>query len=153
MLMIDLLTSKITNQINKLNDIRNVMLYVFVLIVLAISWSSARTIQSNYELQKQITALKQQNQVITLGNQTIDLKNKYFQTDQYLELTARQSLGLAAPGETVKLVPKSVAMKYIDPSLSKQSDATASSNDTRSKYVKNLETWRDFLLGRNLTSD
>jgi len=141
-------------QMKQLNDVRNIALYLFVLIVLAIAWSSVKTIQNNYELQKAISTLKQQNEVIQLTNQNIDLQNKYLQTDQYLELAARQSLGLAAPGEKVLLVPKNVAMKYVDPSLSKQTNQDpAHSLDTRSKYIKNLETWRDFLLGRKIITD
>jgi cell division protein FtsB len=144
----------VRQQLKQLSDVRNVVLYLFVLVVLAIAWSSVKTIQSNYELQKAISTLKQQNEVIKLTNQNIALQNKYLQSDQYLEFAARQSLGLAAPGEKVMLVPKRVALKYVDPSLSKQTNTDpVSSLDTRSKYVKNLETWRDFLLGRKMLTD
>jgi cell division protein FtsB len=139
-------------QLKNLSDIRNVALYVFVIVLLAIAWSSAKTIQKNYDLQKQISTLKQQNQVIQIHNENIRLENKYYQTDQYLELTARQVLGLAAPGEKVLLIPKSVALKNIDPSRSKQVEPkTGNPIDNRSTYIKNMETWRDFLLGRNLS--
>ena len=144
----------IKNQKKQLSDVRNVVMYLFVLIVLAIAWSSVKTIQNNYDLQKSISALNQQNEVIKLTNQNIALQNKYLQTNQYLEMAARQSLGLAAPGEKVLLVPKNVALKYVDPALSKQvSVNTAPTLDTRSKYIKNLETWRDFLLGRKIISE
>jgi cell division protein FtsB len=69
----------------QLFDVRNIGLYIFGVVVLAIAWSGAKTVQNNYQLQKQISTLQQQN---TINNQ--------------------------------------------------------------SKYTKNLEDWRDFLLGRKL---
>jgi cell division protein FtsB len=138
----------------QLFDIRNIGLYIFGIVVLAITWSGVNTVQSNYDLQKNISELKQQNAVLDLQNENIDLQNKYLQTDQYLELAARQNLGLAAPGETVLLVPKATAMKYVNSSLgpSPKTDNNKS-NDNRSKFAQNLEDWRDFLLGRRLTAN
>jgi cell division protein FtsB len=136
----------------ELTDVRNIGLYVFAIIVLAISWSAAKTVQNNYELQKQISNLKQQNAVAKLQNENISLNNKYLQTDQYTELSARQNLGLAAPGEKVLVVPKNIAMKYVDKSLLITTNNTnpGEIKDNRSSYQKNLEDWRDFLLGRKL---
>jgi cell division protein FtsB len=141
----NLLTDKKARQ---LFDARNIGLYIFGLVVLAIAWSGAKTVQSNYQLQKQIATLKQQNQVLWLQNDNIYLQNQYYKTDQYQELSARQNLGLAAPGEKVMLVPKNVALRYTDPSLEPAAPAVASAADKRPAYEKNLEAWRDFLLGR-----
>jgi cell division protein FtsL len=138
----------------QLTDIRNIGLYIFAIIVLAITWSGVKTVQSNYELQKKISTLQQQNDVLKLQNGNIALQNQYLGTDQYLELAARQTLGLAAPGEQVLIIPKTTAMKYVNPSLSQQSSPSSTSTaDKRSKYTKNLEDWRDFLLGRKLFQD
>jgi cell division protein FtsB len=136
----------------QLVDVRNIGLYVFGVVIVAIAWSGAKTVQSNYELQKKIATLKQENDVLWLQNSNTYLQNQYYKTDQYLELSARQNLGLAAPGEQVLLVPKDVAMRYVDPALDKsnQSEKEAVA-DKRPVYVKNLESWRDFLLGRNLS--
>ncbi len=136
-------------------DVRNIGLYIFGIIVLAITWSAGKTVQNNYELQKQISTLKQQNTVVQLLNGNTYLQNKYLQTDQYLELSARQNLGLAAPGEKILLVPKNTALKYVNPSLPKTAAPTDSAKtaDDRPIYVKNLEDWRDFLLGRKLFGD
>ena len=139
-------------RLKQLTDIRNIGLYIFTVIVLAISWSGVKTVQSNYELQKQISVLKQQNDVLRLTNENTYLQNQYLGTNQYLELSARRNFGLAAPGETVLLVPKSVAMKYVDPSLNPDSNDTSgvSADTNKSKAAKNLQDWRDFLLGRKL---
>jgi cell division protein FtsB len=140
-------------RIKQLTDIRNLVLYVFGIIVLAITWSGVKTVQSNYELQKKISGLRQQNNILRLQNETTFLGNKYLQTDQYLELAARQNFGLAAPGEKVLLVPENVAMKYVDRSLSPDTKTASEATDSRPSYIKNLEDWRDFLLGRKLFGD
>ena len=136
----------------QLTDVRSIGLYIFAVIVLAITWSGIKTVQTNYELQKQVSTLEQQNAVLELQNGNTDLQNKYYQTDQYLELAARQYFGLAAPGEKVLLVSKDVAMKYVDPGLNVQTSAQDSA-DNRSKYIKNFDAWRDFLLGRKVSVD
>lgn len=136
----------------RLADIRNIGLYIFGVVVVAIAWSGAKTVQSNYELQKKISELRQENTVLSLQNSNTELQNQYYKTDQYLELSARQNLGLAAPGEKVLLVPKATALKYIDPNLNQSENAPQpAALDNRPGYVKNLEAWRDFLLGRKLS--
>ncbi len=80
----------------QITDPRNIGLYVFTVIVLAISWSTVKTIQANYQLQKKIAVLEQQNKVLQLLNENQALKNKYLETDEYLNLAARQSLGQEA---------------------------------------------------------
>jgi len=134
---------------NKWFDSKNLPLYIFLLIVLAVCWSGMKTIQTNYELQRQINGLKQQNAVIQLQNENTKLQNTYYQTEQYLDLSARQNLGLAAPGEKVLLVPKSTALKYVDQSLS-PTPTNASSSE--SGYIQNIKAWRDFLLGHNISN-
>jgi cell division protein FtsB len=130
-------------------DVRNIALYVFCVVALAITWSGVKTVQTNYELQRKASELQQQNNVIVLQNQNTVLQNKYLQTDEYLDLSARQNLGLAAPGEKIMIVPKAAAMKYVDFSLSsRQSNKSVGPTDKHSQYAKNLESWRDFLLGR-----
>jgi cell division protein FtsB len=146
-----LLNSK---KLRQLADVRNIALYIFGIIVLAIAWSGARTVQNNYQLQKQIAALGQQNAVLHLQNNNAYLQNQFYNTDVYQELSARQNLGLAAPGEKVLIVPKSVAMKYVDPALADNRDNNAASPiDNRPAYTRNIEAWRDFLLGRKAASD
>jgi cell division protein FtsB len=137
-----------SKKFKQLTDIRNIGLYIFGIIVLAIAWSGAKTVQNNYDLQKKISQLKQENTVLSLLNQNIGLQNEYYKTNQYLELSARQNLGLAAPGEKVLLVPKQTALKYVNQTLDQAQAQPKQAIDKRSKSVKNLETWRDFLLGR-----
>src|ERR1700680_1657760 len=88
-----------SKQIARFGDIRFTGQIVFVVIVLLISWSGVRAIQSNYNLQQQASKLQQQNKLSDLQNQTIALQNEYYNSSQYLELSARQNYGLAQAGE------------------------------------------------------
>src|SRR3954462_11617839 len=97
-----------SKKLRRLADARNIALYIFGIVVLAIAWSGAKTVQNNYELQKQIVGLRQQNAILSLQNDNTALQNQFYQTNEYLELSARQNLGLAAPGEQVMVVPNSV---------------------------------------------
>lgn len=147
--------AKTITRIKSLRNPYNAIWYVVVIILLAITWSGIKAVQTNYGLQKQISQLKQENAVLKLQNENIALNNQYLQSDQFLSLAARQDLGLAAPGETVLLIPSDVAMKYVDRSIT-ASSVTAVANQSaksQSRLMNNLEAWRDFLLGRTILSD
>ena len=59
-----------------LRDPKNVGLIIFLVIVLLISWSGVKALQTNYSLQKQISLLKQQNDVQQLQNINQQLQNR-----------------------------------------------------------------------------
>src|SRR5690349_5361062 len=98
--------------LSRLRDVHVAGQVVFIVIVLLVSWSGVKSIDTNYSLQKQISQLQQQNTVEQLQNNNQKLQNDYYNSDQYLELSARQNFGLAAPGETELIVPKDIALSY-----------------------------------------
>ncbi|HSX31712.1 MAG TPA: septum formation initiator family protein [Candidatus Saccharimonadales bacterium] len=134
-----------------LRDLRVLGLLVFLVIVLLVSWSGVKAIETNYGLQKQISTLDQQNNVQKLANQNLKLQNDYYKTPQYLELAARKDFGLAAAGETVLVVPKHVALAHtVD--LPKQPGITAEAPEDNAKkpaYQRNFTAWLDFLFHRH----
>lgn len=137
---------KITRFIQRFSDVRFAGQVIFVIIVLLISWSGAKAIQSNYGLQKQVTAINQQNSIQQLENTNLALQNKYYNSNQYLELSARQNFGLASPGEKELLVPQSVALAYApNPAIS---SAVASSTISSPHSQNNFEAWVSFFLHR-----
>src|SRR5215472_11093774 len=85
--------------IYRLRDVHFAGQVLFVVVVLLISWSGVKAIDANYVLQKQIAQLEQQNTLQQLENSNQKLQNEYYNSNQYLELSARQNFGLAAPGE------------------------------------------------------
>jgi cell division protein FtsB len=134
--------------LGRLNDVRFLGQLVFVVIVLLISWSGVKAIETNYHLQKQITALKQQNTLQSLQNDNQKLQNEYYQTKQYLDIAARENLGLADPGETEILVAPQVALAYTVniPSL----DKTPPKTTKQSTIQNNFNSWFNFFLHRNV---
>lgn len=142
---------KISEFVQKLGDLRFAGQVVFVVIVLMISWSGVKSIQTNYGLQKQISALKQQNNLQKLQNDNLALQNQYYNSNQYLELAARQNFGLAAPGEQEVIVPKNVALAYTAnlPNPSKTGVAKAA----QPTYQRNFNSWIDFFLHHQNSSN
>ncbi|MGH7142212.1 MAG: septum formation initiator family protein [Candidatus Saccharimonadales bacterium] len=136
--------------VNQLRDVRFAGQVIFVVIVLLVSWSGVKAIDANYALQKQITTIQQQNEIQKLENNNINLQNQYFKSNQYLELSARQNFGLAAPGETELIVPKNVALSYTVP----EPKVASSKPVTKSPlYERNLRAWVNFFLDRKQATD
>jgi len=130
----------------ELRDVRVVGLVLFGVVVLLVSWSGIKAIDSNYRLEKQISTLKQQNDVQNLSNTNLQLQNEYYKTNQYLELSARQNFGLAKPGETELIVPKNVALAHTV-------STTDSAKQNRSSsavpaWERHFRAWANFFLHR-----
>jgi len=139
--------NRIIGWIGYLKDLRVVGLLLFLVIMLMVSWSSVKAIETNYGLQKQIAALKQENAVKRLANENLKLENKYYESSQYLELAARRDFGLAAPGETVLNVPRSVALSFtVD--LPKEEESKPQPEPEEPAYQRNFQAWLDFLFHR-----
>lgn len=137
-----------TSQTTKaLSDVRSLGLMVFGVMAILVTWSSIKVVQTNYELQKQISVLIQQNDVQQLSNNNLKLKNQYLNTNEYLELAARRHFNKAAPGETLVIVPKSVALaKTVElPKAAEETD----SNQAPSSEKNNFNAWLDFLFHRS----
>lgn len=143
---------KIYSFLLSLRDVRFAGLVLFAVIVLLISWSGVKSIQSNYELQKQISRLEQQNEVSKLQNKNLKLQNEYYKTNQYLELSARQNFGLAKPGEIELIVPKKVALSYTV-NLAKSEPKQNHPSTKKPTYQRNFEAWVNFFLHRQSKAD
>lgn len=127
-------------------DVRAIGLVLFLAVALMVSWSGVKVIQSNYELQKQISQLEQEIAVQKLANDNLKLQNQYFQTDQYLELKARQDFGLGAHGETQLIVPRAVAEKYV--ARAAVSPPPQVQDIKQAAWQRNFQAWLDFFMHR-----
>ncbi len=130
----------------RLQDVRAVGLIIFGIIVLMITWSGIRAIQTNYNLQKQISQLAQENSNQILENKNLVLENEYYNTPQYLELQARALLGKGLPGETLINVTKSAALNQLAPEPQAN---TTSSVLQKPTYQQNFESWISFYFHRD----
>lgn len=132
----------------RLRDVRFAGQVLFAVIVLLVSWSGVKAIDTNYSLEKQISALQEQNNLKQLENSNMQLQNNYYNSKQYLELSARQNFGLAAPGEKELLVPQNVALSY---TIVQPQPVISSSNSHLPWYERNLQAWGNFFLHRKAT--
>lgn len=129
----------------ELKDVRVLGLIIFGIIVLMVSWSGVRVIETNYKLQREIALLQEQKELLELENANKKLEKEYYNTDQYLELQAREVFGKAAPGETVLVVPESVALANSkDLKVEYKTTAQAETSD-KPTYQRNFEAWMRFL--------
>jgi cell division protein FtsB len=138
---------KVVERFKSLSDMRVAGLVLVGILTLLVSWSAIGVIETNYDLQKEISKLQQENAVEGLRNENLKLENKYLETDTFLELAARRQFGKAAPGEKVLIVPKQVALaNTIDVPEEKKPEPQVEKE--KPWYQRNLDAWFDFLLHR-----
>jgi cell division protein FtsB len=131
--------------VRQFGDIRVVGYWIFAVLVLLLSWNAIGVIQTNFELQKKIANVERQNQIIDLETQNLRLKNEYFKTEDFLELSARRLFGKAAPGERVYVIPDEVALSYAPP---EPKPKTSEQSKDKSTGQQNLEAWLNWFLHR-----
>lgn len=134
--------------LKQFSDIRIIGLLAFGFVVLLVAWSSLKTLQLNYELEKEKASLEQKNRIKKLENENLRLQNVYFESDEYLQLSARRQLNKAKPGEKLYLIPKSVAMSHTVQLPKTKQEIRQEKERSKSRFSKNLEAWRDFFLHR-----
>lgn len=82
---------------------------VVIFIVFSLVIGSVQAIQENFQRQIEVDSLAQEVALLEIQNETVRLQNQYYQTDEYLELQARDLLGKTRPGEKVVILPKTTA--------------------------------------------
>lgn len=132
----------------ELSDVRLIGLIMFGVVAVLVAWSSLKTLQVNYELQKKEAVLRQKNINKKLENQNLKFKNTYFETDEYLELTARRQFNKAAPGEELYLIPKDIALSKTVKPQDTSAETQQRQAQQKTKYQRNLEAWLGFLFHR-----
>ncbi|HMR72689.1 MAG TPA: septum formation initiator family protein [Candidatus Saccharibacteria bacterium] len=101
------LLHRIASQYRHLLTIQNAGLAVALLVALSWIWGAVVTLQKNYQHQQQVDANNQRIAVTKLQNQNLQFQQAYLKSDEFLELSARQKLGLAQPGEHLVMLPSS----------------------------------------------
>lgn len=125
-------------------DARVLGLLAFGVVALLVTWSGIKVVQTNYELEKKISVARQENTIAQLENQNSKLRNKYYESAQYLELTTRRQFGKAAPGEKLYSVPESVALAKTVESQP-NAEETFQTASKKPKYRQNFDDWMKFL--------
>ena len=144
---------KLKSVIHKITsvDAKTIGLIVIVVVAVSVTYSSAKIIHKNYQLEQEITKLQQQNSLQEQINKNQKLKNEYYKTDAFLDLAARKYFNKAAAGETLVLVPEEVAMSRTIPGP--QGTESETTPDTTPKFIKNWRLWLDFFSGKPIASE
>lgn len=118
---------------------RQQAIFAAVLILLVyLGVSTLGVIAKNYRLQQRVDELTAQNELLRLQNQQLEYEITYFQTDAFVEMEAREKLGLQAPGEQVVIFPDRVP----GPAEPPEPEPKLSIEET---VVDNLKQWLYFL--------
>jgi cell division protein FtsB len=123
-----------------LATLNNGVLVVALLIASTWVWSTVEAIQHNFTLQQQVDALSQQIAVDELQNKTLQLQKTYYNSNQYLELSARERLGVATPGEKMVILPPNTVQPL--------PAASPTESDTPITSRSNFAQWMYFLFGK-----
>jgi hypothetical protein len=121
--------------------LNNVVLVIAFVIGANWVWGSITMMQRNYTLQRTLDLKKREQTLAELETATLVFEKKYYESNEYKELAARQYLGLAEEGEKVLILPPSDA-----------AGTTNSQKEQESTAVQppgNFKQWMDFLLGSN----
>ncbi len=121
--------------------IQNVGVAIGLLIALSWVWGASTTLQKNYTYQRQVDLNAQQIEVMKLQNENAAYQQEYYKSDEFLELSARERLGLASPGEKMVILPSSANIKDTEVVVQK-------SVDTQSNFSR----WMQFFFGNNSPS-
>lgn len=119
--------------------IQNGTIIVAFLISMGWVWGTVQTLQKNFTYQQQVDALTQNVELERLRNENLEFQQQYFRSEEFLELSARQRLGKAAPGEKLIILPDSRnIVDTVTPGATSQTATVKSSN---------LAQWVRFFFG------
>lgn len=119
-------------------DKQQAVFAVVLILLVYLGVSTLGVIAKNYRLQQQVDELTAQNEILRLQNQQLEYEITYFQTDAFVELEAREKLGLQAPGEKVVIFPDRVP----GPAKPPEPEPELSIEET---VVDNMKQWLYFL--------
>lgn len=126
--------------LHRYGTLNNAVIAVAFLIAASWAWSSVGVMEKNYRLQQELDLDSQRLELVKLQVENLRYEQKYYQTNEYKELSVRQHLGLASPGEKVLILPanSAAAIEYGTAAPQKTSPAPKKSN---------FAQWMEFLRG------
>ena len=121
----------------------NMVIVVALLIGAGWAWGSIEVMQRNYKLQQEVDGKMRQEKLVELEVQNAQYEQKYYQSEEYLELSIRTSLGLADPGEKVLILPPNTQ-------TAKNADKVVANKPVVAAVAPSpFQQWVNFLFGGN----
>ncbi len=118
--------------------LNNGVLAVALLVTVSWVWGTVGAIQQNFLLQQQVDTLAQRIDFQQLENQTLSFESQYYNSNEYLELAARDHLGKANPGEKLLVLP---------PTTVTDTSPSQTTPTTPIEKRSNFQQWMYFLFG------
>ena len=118
--------------------LNNVVIAAAILIAMSWAWGSIESMQKNYELQRSIDNERQQVEIEKLQVALLEYESKYYQSEEYQELTIRQRTGKGLPGE------KQLITQSFESATPAQKPASSAK-----RTDSNFQQWMNFLFGGN----
>ncbi len=128
---------------HKYLTLNNVVVAVALMIAAGWVWGSLGVMQRNYNLQKEVDFKARQLQLAQLETANLQLEQRYYKTTEYQELAARQSLGLALPGENLLILPDN------SPAVIAADQASNTQTVTPDQPLSDFQQWINFFFGAN----
>lgn len=127
-------------------NLNNAAMLVALVVAFSWVWGSIATMQRNYALQKKVDDSKRQLEITKLEVATLQYEQNYYKSDEYKDLSAREHLRLASPGEKVLILPdNSATAKNYDTTIAKKPTVVEAP-------PSNFEQWLRFLSGQTAPS-
>lgn len=120
-------------------NLNNVILAVALLLAMSWLWGTMEALQKNFTLQQKVNQMQGEVELLDLETQMLQFQQKYLQSNEYLDLAAREHLGKVAPGEKVIFLPPNTVndSQYREVSTAK----------TRIETPSNFSQWMTFFFG------
>ena len=83
----------------------NIVMVVALFIAASWAWGSVTVMERNYTLQRELDAKKRELTLVELQTELLRYEQQYYKSDEYKDLSAREHLRLASPGEKVLILP------------------------------------------------
>jgi cell division protein FtsB len=121
----------------------NIVIAVAFMIGASWAWGSIGMMQRNYDLQKEVDTKTRNLKLAELQTQNLAYEQRYYQSGEYQELEVRKRLGLAAPGESVLILPPNSQQ-------AKSADVVAVKKSVKLAVpASDFQQWMNFLFGGN----
>ncbi|HEX6258237.1 MAG TPA: hypothetical protein VFZ48_02035 [Candidatus Saccharimonadales bacterium] len=91
--------------LQKYATLNNAILLAALLLTLSWIWGTMEALQRNFTLQQEVTTNQREIELLGLETQSLEFQRRYYASSEYLELSAREHLGKAKPGEHLLLLP------------------------------------------------
>jgi hypothetical protein len=118
--------------------VENMVLFFAIVLCLVWTYQSIAAMSRNWELSERLSTERKNLELLTIENETAELENEYYRSNEYQELVARKYLDKQLPGEKMVVLPQNS-----ETALNKHKKVEQTKNENED--YSNFEKWMKFL--------